>query len=112
MTYKEALEIIEEEFETIKESSHNRIIITGLTYDGCQGFCVSIYDDNGEAIITDLGETKEVFDEVSLEKWINLCNEHNFEFRHWRIVRKFNSISDLYEFIEFIDFISNNYFEL
>ena len=64
MDYIKALEIIEKEFETRRESSHNKIIKTGLTYDGCNGFCVSIYDDNGVALITDLGETKEVFDEV------------------------------------------------
>ena len=108
--YEEALVIIEEEFETRRESSHNKIIMTGLTYDGCRGFCVSIYDDNGVAIITDLGETKEVFDEVTKEEWIKLCTENNFEFRHWRIVRVFDSINDLYDFIKFLDMISDKYF--
>ena len=111
MTYEKALEIIEEEFETMRESSNNKIIRTGLTYDGCRGFCVSIYNDNGMAIITDLGETKEVFDEVTEEEWIKLCEENNFEFRHWRIVRVFNCIEDLYDFIKFLDMISDKFFQ-
>ena len=112
MDYIKALEIIEKEFETRQESSHNKIIKTGLTYNGCNGFCVSIYDDNGVALITDLGETKEVFDEVSKAEWEELCKEHGFEFRHWRIVREFSSINDLYEYIKFLDFISDKYFKL
>ena len=112
MKYKEALILIEKEFETRQESSHNKIIKTGLTYDGCNGFCVSIYDDNGVALITDLGETKEIFDEVSKAEWEELCEEHGFEFRHWRIVREFSSINDLYEYIKFLDFISDKYFKL
>jgi hypothetical protein len=112
MEYKKAVELIEKEYETIRESSHNKIIRTGLTYDGCRGFCVSIYDDNGVALITDLGETKEVFDEVSKAEWEELCEEHGFEFRHWRIVREFSSINDLYEYIKFLDFISDKYFKL
>ena len=112
MDYIKALEIIEKEFETRQESSHNKIIKTGLTYDGCNGFCVSIYDDNGVALITDLGETKEVFDEVSKAEWEELCKEHGFEFRHWSIVREFSSINDLYEYIKFLDFISDKYFKL
>lgn len=109
MIYEEALKIIKQDFETRKETSHNEIIYTGYTYDGCNGFCVSIYDDNGIAIVTDLGETKEIFYDVNEEEWITLCNEYNFEFRHWSIVREFNSISDVYEYIEFLNFVSNKY---
>lgn len=112
MEYIKAVELIEKEYETIRESSHNKIIRTGLTYDGCRGFCVSVYNDNGVAIITDLGETKEIFDEVSKEEWEELCKEHGFEFRHWRIVRVYSSNKDVEEFIKFLDFISDKYFKL
>ena len=109
MKYIEALKIIEEEFETIKESSHNKIIITNLTYDGFNSFCVSIYDTGETVILTDLGTTKDVFDEVSEEEWIKLCNDNNFKFNHWSIVREFTSIQDGEDFIKFLDEISSKY---
>lgn len=111
MEYLKALEIIEKEFETIYESSHNKIVRTGLTYDGCRGFCVSIYDKEGEALLTDLGITKDVFDEVEKEEWESLCKEHNFEFAHWSITRKFTCIEDLYEYIRFLDFCSDKFYK-
>ena len=87
MTYEEALKIIEAEYETLPDSPHNKIIRTGLTYNGFNSFCVSIYTDGESVILTDLGETKEVFDEVTEGEWRELCEAHGFEFRHWRIVK-------------------------
>ena len=110
MTYNEGLALVKTEYETIKDSTYNEIIITGLTYDGCNGFCVSVYNKDGEAIITDLGETSHFFDEITEEEWIKDCTEHGFEFNHWRIERKLSSIDDVYDFINFIDFISDREF--
>ena len=109
MTYEEALELIRIEYETQKDSKHAEIIYTGLTYDGCNGFCVALYNNGDELILTDFGETKEIFDEVEEKQWIELCSEHGFEFRHWRIVRRFTSLRDVEEFIEFLDFISEEF---
>ena len=111
MTYEKALEIIESEFETLKESSHNKIVRTNMTYNGYNSFCVSIYNCNGIAILTDLGTTKDVFDEVAEEEWRELCQNHGFEFNHWSIRRDFNKIEDLYDYIEFLDFISRKYWD-
>ncbi|MBQ2794381.1 MAG: hypothetical protein IJF05_06775 [Clostridia bacterium] len=65
MTYESAVKIIEAEFDTIADSIHNKVVMTGLTYDGYKPFCVSVYDDGENVIITNLGETKEVFDEIT-----------------------------------------------
>lgn len=110
MTYQEALILVKSEFETLRESSHNEIVLTGLTYDGSCGFCVSLYDQDGKAIITDLGETKEVFDEVEKKTWQALCEENGFRFNRWRIERDFNALDDLYAFIAFLDKISDRFY--
>ena len=111
MTYETALQIIEAEFETRRESPYNKIIKTGLTYNGCNGFCVSIYNSPNGVIITDLGETKEIFDEVTQEEWTSLCQEHGFSFVHWSITRPFTQIEDVYEFIKFLDFLSDKFWD-
>lgn len=111
MTYEKALEIIEAEFETRTNSPVHKTIQTGLTYDGFNGFCLNIYNSANGVILTDLGKTKDIFNEVPQEDWITLCNQHAFEFVHWRITRKFNDINDVYEFIKFLDLISWKYWE-
>lgn len=112
MTYQEALTLVKSEFETYKESSHNEIIRTGLTYDGSHGFCVSLYNEGERVILTDLGETKEVFDEIGEEEWTALCQKSGFAFRHWHIEREFFSLDDVYAFIRFLDEISDLYFPI
>ena len=110
MKYEEALALVQEEYETKRDSDHSHVICTGLTYNGCEGFCVVLYKDaNGEAIITDMGETKEVFSEVPEKYWINLCKKAKCEFRHWSIVRKFRSIDDLDKYIRFLDKVSDRF---
>lgn len=113
MTYEEALAIVKSEYETRREAAHCEIVKTGLTYDGCEGFCVTIYNyaDRGP-VISDLGETKEIFDEVEKEEWEKLCAENGFEFNHWRIEKPFTCINDLCEYIDFIDRISDKYFNV
>lgn len=63
-------------------------------------------------MLTDLGETKEIFDEVTGEKWTGLCNEHGFEFNSWSIEKNFNSNDDVYDYIAFLDYISDKFFPL
>ena len=111
MTYNEILDLVRTEFETMKEAPHCEIVKTGLTYDGCNGFCVAIYNYGDVVKITDLGETKEIFDQLTEAQWIDACTTNGFEFNHWRIERTFNSMEDLYEYIKFIDVISDTFFD-
>ena len=111
MTYQEALELIKEEYDTNPIEKHATLIYTGLTYNGCTGFCVVLYDLGDKAILTDLGKTKDVFDEVDYETWRELCESHGFIFNHWKIQREFNSIEDVDEFIRFLDSISVRYYD-
>ena len=112
MTYEEALEIVKSEFNTLRDASHCEIIRTGLTYDGCNGFCVALYNYGNRIMVTDMGETKEFFFEVEEDEWKRLCAENGFEFNHWRIEKEFKTIDDVYDYINFIDEISDKYFEL
>ena len=111
MKYLEAMAIIKEEYDIKIVANHAILIYTGLTYDGCNSFCVVLYNLGDKAILTDLGRTNEVFDEVGDETWIELCDSHGFEFNHWRIQKDFNSIDDVDEFIKFLDFISVKFFD-
>ena len=48
MDFENVLELAREEFELIKDSGHCYIVRTGLTYNGCEGFCVALYKkENG-----------------------------------------------------------------
>jgi hypothetical protein len=113
MTYEEALAIVRSEYETRREAAHCEVVKTGLTYDGCNGMCVTIYnyDDRGP-VISDIGETQYFFFEVPKEEWEKLCAENGFEFNHYRIEKPFTCIDDLFEYIDFIDRISDKYFDL
>ena len=111
MTYEKAIEIVEKEFSLKDNSFNSKIIKTGMTYDGFNSFCACLYNSDNGVIITDLGKTKDIFDEVTQEEWVALCEEHNFRFERWKIVREFNSIKDVYEYIEFLDFISCKYWD-
>lgn len=112
MNYSEALKLVKTEFETRRDCGHCEIIRTNLTYDGCNGFCVVIYDKGSHVILSDMGETKEIFDEVTEEEWKELCASHGFEFNHWHIEKVLNSLDDVYDYINFIDFISDKFFLL
>ena len=109
MTYQEALALVKSEFETRRDAAHCEVILTGRTLDGYNGFCVCLYDNQGEILVSDMGETKEAFDEVTEEEWTKLCEDHGFEFRHWRIVKKFEDIYSVYDFIDFLSFIADTF---
>ncbi len=112
MTYEEALALVKTEYETFHDAAHCEIIRTGLTYDGLEGFCVCLYNEGDRVILTDMGETKEVFDEVTKEEWTALCTEAGFAFRHWHIEREFHSLDDVELFIAFLDAVSNLFWDV
>lgn len=112
MTYEEALALVKSEYDTLRDAGHCEIILTGLTYDGCNGFCVCLYNEGDRVILTDMGETKDVFDEVSEEEWTALCSEAGFVFRHWHIEREFHSLEDVALYIAFLDAVSNLFWNI
>ncbi len=109
MTYQEALALVRTEFETLRMAPHCEVIRTNRTLDGCHSFPITLYDRGDEIILNDLGETKEVFDEVEPTEWQELCESHGFQFDHWRIIRPFKGMQDLYDFIEFLNFIADRF---
>ena len=110
MTHEEAVALVKTEFETRHDAAHVEIIRTGLTYDGCNGFCVVIYNRDGDVHLSDMGMTKEIFDEVTEEQWRTLCEENGCVFNHWRIEHPLNSLEDVYHYIEFLDMVSDMFF--
>ena len=113
MNYADALALIKTEFETRFDSSHSEVIRTGYTYDGCNGFCLCLYDLGDRAILTDMGETAQFFIEVTDEEWGEFCAAvPGFRFNHWHIEHEINDIQDVYDFIGFLDEISDKFFLL
>ena len=112
MEYTEALALVKSEFNTRYDAAHCEIIRTGCTYDGCNGFCVVLYNYGDKIMVSDMSITREIFSEVADEEWESLCRENGFEFNKWRIEKKFNGIEDVYDFINFLDMISDKYFQL
>ena len=112
MTYEKALAMIETEFETIKGGADcYRGIRTGLTYDGFNPFCVNIYNSENGVVLSDFGNTKEVFDEVDEGEWTALCEAHGFRFDHGKIVREFKAVTDVADFILFLDLVSTKFWD-
>ncbi len=106
MTYQEALTLIESEFETRKASDHADAVKVPRSYNGSTLFAVYLYQGD-TLMLTDLGVTKDIFDEVEEEEWSAFCKEKGFRFAHWRIERDFHSLNDLYAFIDFLEEISD-----
>ena len=109
MNYSEALALVQSEFKTTKYASNCYVIRTNKTYNGANGFCVTLYNKGDKVVLSDLGETKEIFDEVPKETWESLCKENGFEFNRWSIENDFISLDDVYEYIDFLDKISDTY---
>ena len=112
MTYQEALALVKSEFSTRRDADHVEVIRTGMTYDGCHGFCVAVYNYGDRVVLTDMGQTKDFFFEVADEEWVSLCEENGFAFNRWRIEHALDSIDDVYAYINFLDMISDKFFEL
>jgi hypothetical protein len=109
MTYKDAIEIVGAEFELRHHTSVTKAIRTGRTLDGCNGFTIILYNKGDKVILTDIGNTKDVFDEVPKEEWEELCKTHGFEFLNWSIVRDFTGLQDVYDYIDFLDVVADKY---
>ena len=111
MTYEKALEMIGKEFKTRYVAPDCQAICVPLTYDGVNGIYIAVWDNEGEAILTDEGITKDIFWKATDEtKWRSLCEMNGFSFNcYWHIERKFTAMTDVYDFIDFLMLISNEY---
>lgn len=109
MTFNEAQEIVEREFKTRYVAPHAIAIRVNQSYNGYEMFYIELYDDGDEIFLDDGGYTKEYFAEVSEEEWILLCKKHGFEFRQWRILRRFRSNKDVYAFIDFLKAVCDRF---
>ncbi|MBR4942671.1 MAG: hypothetical protein IKZ28_01455 [Clostridia bacterium] len=107
MTFAEAVAIVKNEFKTYGTSPFSEGIFIEKTLDGFNCYPVFLYDVDGEILVTDVGSTCEVFDSVTEEEWTKLCKENGFTFQDWKIIKKFESIWSVYEFIKFMDLIAD-----
>lgn len=108
-TFEEAVERVGKKFDLMRDSSHCYTVLTGKTFDGYHGYSVNLYNYGDRIVITDCGDTKDVFDEVEDEEWEALCKEYGFTRSHYRIERQFRSHLDLYDYIEFMDRIADRF---
>ncbi len=111
MTYREALKIVKNEFETRYVDTACRAIRINLTYDGINELYIAICDNGDEALITDEGITKDIFyNATDKAEWVAMCEKNGFSFnRYWHIERRFTDISDVHDFIHFLMEISERF---
>lgn len=109
MTYEQALATIEKKYRTHHVDSRSRYIFVDYTYDGHSLFYIELRNEEEGPLLSDGGNTKEIFDEVSEREWRYLCQKHHFVFNHWKLQRPFKSMKDLDAFIRFLDLISNRF---
>lgn len=110
MTYTEALALIKSEFQTRYDSDCSEVIRTGLTYDGCNGLYVELYNLGDKVVLSDGGITKDIyFEHENEDECLALCEANGFEFNHWKIQRPFTNIQDVYDFIDFLLLVTNTY---
>ena len=115
MDFQQALELIKTEYEVRKCADHAYYIRTHLTLDGCNFFSIMLYHDesgyyqSGDLILTDTGNTHYVFFEAPLEEWQALCDKYGFSLVKYSICRPFTGMQDLYDFIDFLNVISDIY---
>lgn len=111
MIYQDALNLIHKEIETRYVDEDCRALRINLTYDGYSGLYIVVFNKDGEAFLSDEAETKNVFwEHVNATEWGAFCEANGFTFnRHMSIERKFTSINDVYDFIDFLMMISEKY---
>ena len=108
-SFEEARERVEKKFELLYDSPHAYIILTNKTFDGYNGYTVALYRYGDRIVLSDIGETSQICDEVTVEEWEALCAEYGFTYSHYRIEREFRSLLDLYDYIEFLDIVADRF---
>ena len=112
LTFLEALSMIEAEFPLSREGMHIYSPFVDATLDGYHFFAITLREDcEGGLVLTDNGSTYHCFEDVAEDtaEWIALCEQNGFAFEHYRILRPFTGMEDLYAYIDFLNLVANTY---
>ena len=111
MKYQEALKIIKEKYEvSIIDEDMTQIIINKLL-NPFNFYFICIFNCGDSTLITDMSETSDIISDVSESYWLEKCHKYNAKFDNWRLIKNFNSIEDLKEFIKLLDEVSDENFK-
>lgn len=110
MTFEEAINLVHTEFETRYDDENCEIIRVNWTYDGSNELMVAVYQEKDAVVLTDLGATKDIFYQVNEDQWIDVCTRNGYIFNRGCIEHSLNDISDVHNFIEFLDSISDIFY--
>ncbi len=112
LTFLEALEMIAEEFELRREGMHDYSVRVNATLDGYHFFFIELREDmEGGLVLTDSGCTYHCFEDIAEDtaEWVALCEQNGFAFAHYRILRPFTGMQDVYDFIDLLNLVADTY---
>ncbi len=112
LTFLEALSMIEEEFPLRRAGMHIYSPFVDATLDGYHFFSITLREDlEGGLVLTDNGSTYHCFEEIAEDEaeWVALCEQNGFSFVHYRILRPFTGMDDLYAYIDFLNLVADTY---
>lgn len=107
MQYLDAIQLIKKHYETTEFTSDIEIIKINKLLDFSNYYFIVVSNDNGSAVLSDMGKTNEVFRKPEAE-WAVITNKFGLTLDNFEISTTFNKIEDLYNFISLLDWVVDN----
>ena len=107
MQFLDALQLIRKHYNTLEHSEDIEIIKINKLLDFSNFYFIALIDDNGQAILSDMGKTGELI-ELPEEQWASLAREYNIDYSNYTLSTPINDIKDLYNFITLLDSVAKD----
>ena len=107
MQYLDAIQLTRKHYDTVEFTKDIEIIKINKLLDFSNYYFVVINNDNGNAILTDMAKTNEIFSK-SEEEWKAITDKFGLNLDNFEICTPFNQIEDLYNFISLLDWVVEN----
>lgn len=102
MNYEQAKQLIKTKWDIMEQTINATHIVVHKLLDGNSLYCIVLYNSDNGVILTDYGNTAELFD-LSEEQFTQICAKHNLTFEDWQIETPFNGLEDVENFISALD---------
>lgn len=99
-----AAEQLKTKYELTGSSTYE--IVTGVVDKGLEGIPLVLFEENGEAMLTDCAEVANgVGENLSEEELKDLARLFGFEVNDWHIEKKYESVNDVENFCSLVESI-------
>jgi hypothetical protein len=107
MQYLDAIQLIRKHYNTTEFTNDIEIIKINKLLDFSNYYFIVISNDNGNAVLTDMAKTNDLFNKPEAE-WRAITNRFGLNLDNYEISTPFNKIEDLYNFISLLDWVVEN----